>query len=103
MTLKKDPKLLKAIRQVMDPELRESIVDLGLIYDVEVVSDQKAVVTMTLTTPFCPLAPTIQTDIEKAVRSVHNFETVEINLVWDPPWDASTMASDEIKDKLGLW
>ena len=91
----------RALKEVQDPELHESIVDLGLIYTVQVNSGA-VVVNMTLTTPFCPMAPEIQQNIENAVVQA-GYATPTIELVWDPPWDPSVMCSDEIKDKLGLW
>ncbi len=92
----------EALKAVVDPELYENIVDLGLIYDVRLDSDKAVSVDMTLTTPFCPMAPQIQQEIESTIRGL-GYEEVTINLVWTPAWDPSTMASDEIKDKLGLW
>jgi len=98
-----EQKALEALQTVIDPELRENIVDLGLIYGIVAHSPKSVSVRMTLTTPYCPLAPEIKQDIEQALKNICGFEIVEIDLVWDPPYDPSTMASDEIKDKLGLW
>lgn len=100
--MKKDKRLLQALRVVQDPELHESIVDLGLIYGV-VRSGTHVNVTMTLTTPFCPMSAHIQQGIEQTLLQLSEVESVTIELVWQPVWDVSTMASDEIKDKLGLW
>lgn len=94
--------LLEHLQSVLDPELRCSIVDLGLIYDVWV-KDSIANVTMTLTTPLCPLAPQMQHDITQRLKKLPGISEVKIELVWEPVWDPSTMASDEIKDMLGLW
>ena len=98
----RDKTLYKALRSVIDPELRESLVDLGLIYGV-VRDGAMARVTMTLTTPYCPMAAEMQADIKKTLLEQPNVTAVEIEIVWSPVWDASTMATDEIKDKLGLW
>lgn len=100
--MKKDKTLYQFLRSVQDPELRESIVDLGLIYGIEQ-KEGVVYVTMTLTTPFCPLAPEMQHAIKSRLLEHGQITDVAIDLVWDPPWDASTMASNEIKDKLGLW
>ena len=98
----KKSELLELLRPIEDPELRVSIVDLGLIYDVKLIKST-AIVTMTLTTPLCPLAPQIETEIKSHLLKSANVKSVTINLVWEPVWDPSTMASDEIKDMLGLW
>lgn len=98
----KNKQLMTALNTVMDPQLHENIVDLGLIYGAEK-NGNEAIITMTLTTPFCPMAPQIQADIEAAVLRLHGITNVTVLLVWEPVWDVSSMASDEIKDKLGLW
>lgn len=94
--------LLELLRPIQDPELKVSIVDLGLIYNVALIKSE-AIVTMTLTTPLCPLAPQIEAEIKLHLLKSADVKSVEINLVWEPVWDPSTMASDEIKDMLGLW
>ncbi len=94
--------LLELLRPIQDPELRVSMVDLGLIYNIEL-KKSNAIVTMTLTTPLCPLAPQIEAEIKSHLLKSSAVKSVNINLVWEPVWDASTMASDEIKDMLGLW
>ena len=92
----------EAIRVVEDPEIGISIVDLGLVYDIT--NDAGAVtVNMTLTTPFCPIGPSIQAQVDSVVRGLPGVRTATINFVWSPPWDPRTMASDEAKDILGIW
>ncbi len=93
----------EALRKVHDPEMMISIVDLGLIYDV--LADQKGNIhiKMTLTTPACPYGPLLLESASKAAQSVTGVSNVKIALVWDPPWDPAEMASDEAKDRLGLW
>lgn len=95
-----DEQVVGALRQVVDPELRVNIVDLGLVYSAEV-QDGCAKVAMTLTTPGCPLAGQI-TDMAEAViwREVSRVEAVEIRLVWSPPWRPAMM-SDNVRDQLG--
>ena len=88
---------------VRDPELMMNIVDLGLIYDVEVTEEKTAEVTMTLTSPGCPAGPQIISDVQ---RTVHNafpdLGEVNIHLVWTPFWNPDMM-SDEAKDELGIF
>jgi metal-sulfur cluster biosynthetic enzyme len=74
-----------ALRRVKDPELNLNIVDLGLVYDINV--DGPAVnVDMSLTSPGCPSGPEIMTDAEQHLRAMQGVESVTVNLVWDPLW-----------------
>lgn len=75
----------KTLRQVQDPELGLNIVDLGLVYDVEV-DDGQVHIKMTLTSPGCPAGPEIMTDAESVVRMLDGVEDVEVELVWEPFW-----------------
>jgi metal-sulfur cluster biosynthetic enzyme len=74
-----------ALRQVKDPELDMNIVDLGLVYDVEV-DDGLVRINMTLTSPGCPAGPMITNDIYKAVRAIEGVKDVDIDIVWEPYW-----------------
>jgi metal-sulfur cluster biosynthetic enzyme len=86
----------EALRTVIDPEIGVNVVDLGLVYGVAVEDDQVRV-TMTMTSPACPLAEYLKVDVERAVRSrVAGAQTVQIALVWDPPWTPELM-SDEAR------
>ncbi len=95
--------LREILRGVEDPELRMSIVDLGLIYGVEVDEDGMVSVDLTLTSPACPVGPMLQGMIFHKLMATPGVEDVEVNLVWTPPWDPRTMASEEIKMALGIW
>ena len=75
----------QALRQVKDPELDMNIVDLGLVYDVEV-DDGQVRINMTLTSPGCPAGPMITNDIYKAVRALDGVKDVDIDIVWEPYW-----------------
>jgi metal-sulfur cluster biosynthetic enzyme len=75
----------QALRQVKDPELDMNIVDLGLIYDVDV-DDGLVRINMTLTSPGCPAGPMITNDIYKAVRALEGVKDVDIDIVWEPYW-----------------
>ena len=92
--------VISALKEIYDPEIPVNIYDLGLIYGVEV-AEGHAVVTMTLTTPHCPVAESMPGEIELRVGTVPGVGTVDVNLVWDPPWDPQKM-SDEAKLELGM-
>jgi metal-sulfur cluster biosynthetic enzyme len=94
----------EALKPVVDPEIFISIVDLGLIRDVVVAEDgAKVRVVMTLTTPFCPEGPMIVEQVKQIVASLPGVQESEVELVWTPPWDPRTEASDEVKAELGIW
>ena len=93
--------VIDALKEIYDPEIPVNIYDLGLIYGVEVTEDGHAVVTMTLTTPHCPVAESMPGEVELRVSAVPGIATAEVNLVWDPPWDPQKM-SDEAKLELGM-
>ena len=92
----------EALRTVFDPEIGINVVDLGLIYGIDV-QDASATVTFTLTTPACPIGPMIQAQIQEAVEGVEGIETVATEIVFSPPWDPREMASDEAKFELGIF
>ena len=94
-------KVVDALKEIYDPEIPVNIYDLGLVYGVEVTGNGGAVVTMTLTTPHCPVAESMPGEVELRVGSVPGVSTAEVNLVWDPPWDPAKM-SDEAKLELGM-
>ena len=93
--------VITALREIFDPEIPVNIYDLGLIYGVDVSADGAAVVTMTLTTPHCPVAESMPAEVEMRVAAVPGIRDAEVNLVWDPPWDPAKM-SDEAKLELGM-
>ena len=93
--------VIAALKEIYDPEIPVNIYDLGLIYAVEVSDNAEAIVTMTLTTPHCPVAESMPGEIELRVGSVPGVGHAEVNLVWDPPWDPSKM-TDEAKLELGM-
>ena len=92
--------VIEALKEIYDPEIPVNIYDLGLIYGVDVAAEHVAV-TMTLTTPHCPVAESMPGEVELRVAQVPGVETAEVNLVWDPPWDPQKM-SDEAKLELGM-
>jgi metal-sulfur cluster biosynthetic enzyme len=92
--------VVDALRQVEDPELGMDIVDLGLMYDVEV-EGPKVKVTYTLTSMGCPVGPMIDEQIGDVTRALPGVEDVETELTWDPPWSPEKM-SDDAKFILGF-
>ncbi|WP_232495113.1 SUF system Fe-S cluster assembly protein [Novosphingobium kaempferiae] len=93
--------VIHALKEIFDPEIPVNIYDLGLIYGVDVSPEASVAVTMTLTTPHCPVAESMPGEVELRVSSVPGVRDCEVNLVWDPPWDMAKM-SDEAKLELGM-
>lgn len=96
--LKKD-EIVSALKGVYDPELGLNVVDLGLVYDIAIGADEVKL-TMTLTTPYCPVAPQLIAQVEDKIKSL-GVANVKVELVWDPPWSADRM-SNEAKMEMGL-
>jgi FeS assembly SUF system protein len=94
-------KIVEALKSVYDPEIPVDIYELGLIYDIAVSEDGDALVTMTLTTPNCPVTESLPNEVELRVLSVPGVRDAEVKLVWDPPWDPARM-SDEARLELGM-
>jgi metal-sulfur cluster biosynthetic enzyme len=94
-------KVFEALKQVIDFEIGFDIVSLGLVYDVAVDEESNVTITMTMTTPACPLAGLILQDAEDKVRQIEGVKDVKINLTFDPPWTPDRM-SEEIKKKFGI-
>lgn len=95
--------IMEQIAPVQDPELGLGLVDLGLIYNVDIKENNDVNVTMTLTTPLCPIADTFSNMVESAVKQLEEVNEVNVYIVFDPPWDPAEMASDAAKDALGIW
>ena len=93
--------VIDALKEIYDPEIPVNIYDLGLIYGVEVDDEADATVTMTLTTPHCPVAETMPAEVELRASSVPGIRDAEVELVWDPPWSPEKM-SDEARLELGM-
>lgn len=88
--------------EVKDPEINMSIVDLGLVYDITN-EDGNVVITMTLTSPGCPLGPVIRGEAYAKLKELPGVKDVDVEIVWTPPWDPRTMASEDVKMMLGIW
>ncbi len=93
--------VVDTLKSIYDPEIPVDIYELGLIYNVEISEDGDATITMTLTTPHCPVAESLPQEVELRVLSVPGIRDAVVNLVWDPPWDPSKM-SDEARLELGM-
>jgi FeS assembly SUF system protein len=92
--------VIAALKEIYDPEIPVNIYDLGLIYGVEI-NGGHAMVTMTLTTPHCPVAESMPGEVELRVGAVPGIGDAEVNLVWDPPWGPDKM-TDEARLELGM-
>ena len=93
--------VISALKEIYDPEIPVNIYDLGLIYGVEVDDESDVTVTMTLTTPHCPVAETMPGEVELRAASAPGVRDAEVNLVWDPPWGPDKM-TDEARLELGM-
>lgn len=91
--------VLEALKGVYDPEIPVDVVNLGLVYAV-VVEDGRVTVTMTTTSPGCPVGDFLTREVERAIRKLGGVETVRVDLVWDPPWGPERM-SPEARRMLG--
>lgn len=94
--------IVGAIKTVYDPEIPADIYELGLIYKIEIGEDRKVDIDMTLTTPNCPSAQELPLMVENAVAGVPGVGEVQVQIVWDPPWEPSRM-SDEARVVLNMW
>jgi metal-sulfur cluster biosynthetic enzyme len=94
-----------ALRTVEDPELHMGIVDLGLVYGIDVTGDQSehVTVTMTLTSPMCPVGPMFKESVLTKVQSMPGVADAQVDITFDPPWDPREMASEDVKLQLGIW
>jgi metal-sulfur cluster biosynthetic enzyme len=95
-------RVYEALKAVVDPEIGIDIVNLGLIYDVAL-NDNNISVKMTLTSPGCPVGPMLQSQVYGIAAGMPGARNVQVDVIWVPPWDPRTMASEEAKDTLGIW
>ncbi len=102
MLLLSEELIRERLRDVVDPELRLSVVDLGLIYAVEI-DGPKVRITYTLTSPACPLGGLIAGQIHEAVAEMPGVRAVELNLTFSPSWDPRAMASEDARMEMGIW
>ena len=98
--MSKKDQIIEEIRKIYDPELPVNIYELGLIYDIQV-NGRKAEIKMTLTTPNCPVAGSLPKEVKEGAMQVEGIEDVDLELVWDPPWNKDMM-SEAAKLELNL-
>jgi FeS assembly SUF system protein len=94
-------KIISAIKLVYDPEIPVDVYELGLIYDIQINEDFTVEITMTLTSPNCPVADSLVNDVYIKVKEIDEIKDVEMHLTFDPPWDAN-MASEVAHLQMGL-
>jgi len=93
--------IVKALKEVYDPEIPVNVYDLGLIYNIDVDDDDNVEIRMTLTAPNCPIADDILKEVHDKIKEIEEVNEVDVKLVFDPPWDKEMM-SEEAKLDLGL-
>jgi FeS assembly SUF system protein len=94
--------VIEALRGIYDPEIPVNIYDLGLIYNVEAFKDGNVIITMTLTTPHCPVAESMPKDVKEMAESTGGAKSALVNLVWEPPW-TQDMMTEAARLELGLF
>ena len=94
-------KIIKEIKKIYDPEIPVNIYELGLIYEIKIEKDNNVKVKMTLTTPNCPVAESLPKEVKDSIMQIKEVNDVDLELVWDPPWDKSMM-SEAAKLELNL-
>ncbi|HEV7216920.1 MAG TPA: metal-sulfur cluster assembly factor [Chloroflexota bacterium] len=101
MAMATEEEVRESLRQIVDPEIGINIVDLGLIYETNIDDQGLVAITMTLTSPGCPLSGYIGTAVESAVTDLEGVKDVDVDIVWSPPWNPSMM-SEDAKLELGI-
>ena len=99
----KDQDLLDWLKPVQDPELFLSLVDLGLIYECIYTEPTSVCVKMSLTSPSCPAAGYLVDQVKKRILERPGVLNAQVDLIFEPKWDPKTMASDECKERMGIW
>ena len=99
--MSKKEEIIAEISKIYDPELPVNIYELGLIYDIQVDNEKTAKIKMTLTTPNCPVAESLPKEVKEGAMQVEGIEDVDLELVWDPPWNKDMM-SEAAKLELNL-
>jgi len=94
-------KVIEAVKKIFDPEIPVNIYELGLIYKIDVDEKNKVNIDMTLTSPNCPVAESLPNEVKENIKKVEGVSDVNLNLVWEPPWDKDKM-SEAAKLELNL-
>ena len=98
-----EDRIMEKLKSIKDPELNLGIVDLGLIYKVDINDKGDIGIDMTLTSPGCPYGEAFMAKVKDELKKLDGIGEVKVNLVFDPPWDPEKMATDYVKDELGIW
>ena len=96
-----EQQIIMTIKTVEDPEIPVDIYELGLIYDIDIKTNKDVVITMTLTSPNCPVAESLPEEVRSKVENLQSINKCKVNIVFEPTWNASYM-SDEAKLELGM-
>ena len=96
-----EAEVIEALRNVFDPEIPVNIYELGLIYEIKVEESGAVMVRMTLTAPSCPAAQSLPGEVNERVKQIPGVTDVNVDVVWDPPWDPSRM-TDAARLQLGM-
>ena len=99
--MKLKEKIIAEVKKIYDPEIPVNIYELGLIYDILIEKNNNVKINMTLTTPNCPVAESLPKEVKDSIMTIKEVKSVDLNLVWEPPWDKSMM-SESAKLELNL-
>ena len=94
-------KIITEVKKIYDPEIPVNIYELGLIYDIIIEKDNDVKINMTLTSPNCPVAESLPKEVKDSIMAIKEVKNVDLNLVWDPPWDKDIM-TESAKLELNL-
>ena len=94
-------KIITEVKKIYDPEIPVNIYELGLIYDIIIEKDNDVKINMTLTSPNCPVAESLPKEVKDSIMEIKEVKNVDLNLVWEPPWDKSMM-TESAKLELNL-
>ena len=94
-------KIITEVKKIYDPEIPVNIYELGLIYDIIIEKDNDVKINMTLTSPNCPVAESLPKEVKDSIMAIKEVKNVDLNLVWDPPWDKDMM-TESAKLELNL-
>jgi FeS assembly SUF system protein len=93
--------IVNCLKNIFDPEIPVNVYDLGLIYDIDIIDQDKAIITMTLTAPNCPVADNLVAEVRHKIAAIEGISDAEVKLVFDPPWNQGMM-SEEALLELGM-
>ncbi|WP_053368909.1 metal-sulfur cluster assembly factor [Bacillus sp. FJAT-27245] len=90
-------KIREELKQVLDPELNINVVDLGLIYGIRMATERDVEITMTLTTPGCPLHDSITSGVKHRIEAMEEINSATVNLIWEPAWSPENMSKEALR------